>query len=384
MKKLLPVLALLCTSSLLMAQITVTNSTFPAVGDTLKTRTQLMPSGIEIGPAGSNLSWDFTSLNSVLTNSTVFLDASAGTVVASLPNATHVTIDATTGAEGYFQITGQEIRFLAANGNDPTGFGISALFRFTPPIVQRRAPMTYPSVNSNNSNLLIAFAWSDLPPILTDSLPLPITPDSLRVRVVQERDDFVDAWGTLSIPGGEYEVLREKRTQYTETRVDIYIVIPFIGGQWQDVTDLLLSGGGFDGLGMDTTITYNYFSKDEKEIIAVMTMDNSEQNVTQATYKDNGVVSSTTQQLSQGPIVWVMPNPVADVVRFGLQDFPQGNVSMSIFSSTGVVLEKRKIQVISSDQTEQLDLSHCPSGNYFFQFTDDRGQAIASGKLMKL
>ena len=379
MKRSILFLTAFFTTCILSAQITVTNSTFPATGDTLRTAVDFTPVGIEITDGGGPFDWDYSSLNVGIQNETVFLDASEGSVAAELPAATHVVIEDVTGTETYYRVTSEHVELLAANGNDPTGFGISTLFRFSPPILQRRAPMGILNINMTESNLSIALAWDDLPPILTDSLPLTITPDSIRVRIVNERIDAVDAYGTLSIPGGSYEVLREKRVTYTDTRVEAKV--PFLG--WQDVTDILGSFGG-GALGQDTTYTYEFYSATEKEPIAVVTTDAND-NPESVTFKDNGLLSSDDETIRDRPAIALMPNPVADFADFNFNYFPKGNYSLNIYATNGQLVLNRKVNILDGNrQQESIDLSALTNGQYFYMISDETGKHFSSGKLLKL
>ncbi|MEO1263415.1 MAG: T9SS type A sorting domain-containing protein [Bacteroidota bacterium] len=377
MKRSILFLVAFLVTGILGAQITVTDSTFPATGDTLRSAVDLTPSSIEITASGGPFDWDYSSLVVGLQNEAVFLDASDGSVVADLPAATHVVIEELTGTETYYRVTNEEVELLAANGSDPTGFGISTLFQFSPPILERRAPMDYPSNNMTESNLSISLAWADLPPILTDSLPVPFTPDSIRVRIINDRNDFVDAYGTLTIPGGSYEVLREKRTTFTDTRVEI--LLGFIG--WQDVTDVLGDFGG-GGLGQDTTYTYGFYSATEKEPIAVVTTD-ADDNPESVTFKDNGLLSSDRETIQNQPSVALMPNPVSTIVDFNFNHFPKGNYSVGIYGGFGQLVLDRLINLSGSSHRESLDLSPLASGQYFYFVRNEKGEPVTSGKLMK-
>ncbi|MBK9018427.1 MAG: hypothetical protein IPM82_32720 [Saprospiraceae bacterium] len=146
--------------------------------------------------------------------------------------------------------------------------------------------------------------------------------DSIRIRVTASRYDLVDAYGSLSIPGGTYDVLREKRTEYRDTHLDIHT---FLG--WIDVT---AQAGAAAGLGVDTLVTYNFISNTEKEPIAVVQVDNSGSIVQQVEYKDNGVVSGNNDVVATKPEVLVSPNPAVDETVFELKNFATGNFSLRL------------------------------------------------------
>ncbi|HHM21116.1 MAG TPA: T9SS type A sorting domain-containing protein, partial [Bacteroidetes bacterium] len=377
MKKSILLFYIFFVAGALSAQITVTNATFPQTGDTLRTMTDFNPSGIEITPSGGPYDWDFTSLNTgVVFTTDVYLDASEGSAFDQVPEATHVVINdqLNGGGEGYYRISGDKMEFLAANGNDPVGIGISSLFRFSPPILQRRAPMIFPANNTTEANLAVGMAWSDLPAIITDSLPLPVTPDSIRVRIVNTRTDFVDAYGTLSIPGGTYEVLREKRTLLRDTKVEAKV--PVFG--WQDVTDLLLSQ--FPQLGTDTIISYNFFSNTEKEIIATVTVDANDTPLS-VTFKNNDIISGSDEILPGQPVIEISPNPADPATNVTLSNFTKGQYHLDIRGQYGQLVFT-KIVDLNNETTVSINLSTLPAATYYILLKNNDGKTIAVEKLI--
>ncbi|MEP6794302.1 MAG: hypothetical protein ABJB16_08255, partial [Saprospiraceae bacterium] len=102
-KNILVIFTLLAATVLLPAQIIITNATFPAAGDSLKTATDLAPTGIALTPPGGPQTWDFTSLNPSTRQVTVFQNASNGSAFASFPGAELVTISGA-GAETYYDV----------------------------------------------------------------------------------------------------------------------------------------------------------------------------------------------------------------------------------------------------------------------------------------
>jgi len=378
MKNLLTFLFLGLASNWLAAQITITDVYFPVAGDTLKSAIDVEPTGIEITPAGGPFEWDFSGLSGSFQQETVYRPAAEGSASASFPNAELVTI-AGGGAETYYSVTANSFDVLGFNGPDPIGIGLLTLFKFSVPIPERRAPLTFPANASSSSALLVPFATSDLPGGFIDSLNLPFVPDSLRVRVTTERNDFVDAYGNLAIPGGTYPVLREKRTEYRETRVDA--LLPIFG--WQDVTDLIIGGGNFAGLGKDTIITYNFFSTEAKEAIAVVTMDDAGTDVGQVRFKDNGIINKVVLVEAGKPTVFVSPNPVVQAARFDLENFAPGDYTLQIFSANGALVLSKIIR-LNGTHTEQVDWPSTVSGHYFFRVSDRNNAVQASGKLLKI
>lgn len=379
MKNLLTLLVLALASSWLTAQITINaDDYFPAAGDKLKTIVDIAPSGIAITQAGGPFDWDFTQLAISLEQETVYQPASEGNAAASFPNAELFTAGGV-GGETYYNVSPNAFETLGFNGPDPAGVGVMTLFKFTSPIPERHAPLTFPATFSSSSAVLVPFATADIPGGFLDSLNLPILPDSIRVRVTTQRNDFVDAYGNLSIPGGTYPVLREKRTEFRETRVDAKV--PIFG--WQDVTDFIIAGGNFAGLGKDTVITYNFFSNEAKEAIAVVTMDDSGTNAQQVRFKNNGVLSDVNNLKADEPLVLVSPNPVISEVKFELKNFTPGKYHLQIFNANGALVLTKNFQ-LNQSQAESVDLSALGGGQYFYRVSDEKNTAQARGKLLKI
>ena len=140
---------------------------------------------------------------------------------------------------------------------------------------QRYAPLNFFDIRQATSNTLQAFAASEVPP-----LGLPVAVDSVRYRVSIQDLSVVDAWGTMTIPGGSYPVLREKGTKYTTTNVDVKVAP--LG--WIDVSSL--GGGPWQAfLGTDTVVHHNYYNDVSKEPIAAVEWNNAQNAVVKVTFK---------------------------------------------------------------------------------------------------
>lgn len=354
-------------------QITITDATFPAAGDTLKTATDNSPEGIVITGAGGPFSWDYSTLNADAKLATPFRPAAEGMAFSSYPNAELVVIlDA--GAETYYDVTSTAFSNLGLSGSEIlSGFPLDADLKFTPPLKERVAPLSYPAVNNSESSLTIAIPLSALPGDLLDSLGIPSGfIDSIGVKLTITRTDFVDAFGTLTIPGGAYDVLRLKRTDYSNTRLEVYNSL--LG--WQDVTDLF----PIDGFGQDTSISYQFLNDTEKEPIAVVTMDSSGLTPAFVDFKDNGVISALKDLTVTLSDVRVYPNPVSDLTTISFKPEPAERYTLRLFNSNGKVVLLKDV----SSGFEQFSMSSFSAGGYTYQIQDGNGLVVAGGKLIKI
>ena len=376
MKKhlLLPVLAFILIPAL-HAQIVITNATFPAAGDTLKTVTDdTPPASVSITPPGGPYTWDFSQLDGTFTQEEVYANASEGTGFANFPGATLYTNNQVT--ETYYTNDAGTFSVLGFNGQVPAGgFPIEAVIKYSPAFIERRAPLQFFDIHSNATGLLIPFAVADLPSEIVDSLGvLTGLADSIRIRISINNIQVVDAFGTLAIPGGTYDVLRQKVTTYQEARFDVHT---FLG--WLDVTEQILQAG-IPGFGVDTSYTHAFLSNDAKEPIAVVSTSDG-LNVTSVTYKNNGVTSSSEDiSNNQHTMVRMSPNPAFSETTFDLQHIPDGQYQLTIFDMQGARLFSEKITAPSAT----ISLDDLAAGTYMCILTQDvDGKHIWSGQLVK-
>jgi len=363
--------------SQLNGQITVTNASFPAAGDTLRTAVDAMPSVDLLGPGGDQ-EWDFTSLSGVVQERLV-RNASEGEYFSEFPNAEllFTTVADVDAGEIYHNITAGVDENMGYVGPDPANFGLNLVARFNPPVPEKRAPMNFFDVNTADTDVVIAFDATVLPPEVTDSLP--VTPDSIRFRIAAERLDVVDAWGTLAIPGGTYDVLREKRTEERETRMDVLVGIgPF--SEWVDITDII----GLDFLGVDTTITYNFFSNDAKEPIAVVRVDNVTETPVLVEFKSNDIISNVNYVNTGKSDLFASPNPAINEVRFEFLNLKKGIYKLKIYNILGIEVWSDKYSILSNHRAIRVDLNDFRKGTYLYSLEDERGKTITTKRLIIL
>ena len=359
----------------LSAQITVTNESFPMPWDTLFTAVDNLPSNIQITPPGGDQSWELTGLQSPFTRQNVVRPASESDAAGEFPDA-ELVIDLGNNAEGFLNVTADRVELIGFHGEDPIGQGVMITTLIDPPTLQRRAPINFFDVNQTESDINLPIAADDLPSEIIDQLP--ISPDSIRIRIHTERLDVVDAWGTMTIPGGIYDVLREKRTAITETRLDAFISF---FDDWQDITDIATELLGIEQLGTDTTITYNFFSNEAKEPIAVITVDNNEESVLNVEYKANDVSTNVQNVNSLRPGVYAFPNPAIVNVRFEFSNLRPGRYKLKIYNILGIE-EWSQDYYINGSHTEKVEISNLRKGTYLYSLIDDRGKTLSTKRLI--
>jgi hypothetical protein len=358
----------------LSAQIVVQPMMLPRVGDTLRTAIDNLPANFSLLPSGADQRWDFTTLQSPFTRQTIIRSPEEGAHRSQFPTG-NMLMQLAQGAEAYYRYTtGQQntVQMVGMFGKDPLNFGIEVLTRYNPPLVDRRAPLRYLDRNRVESAFVLPFSTDELPDAILNLLP--IRPDSLRIRIKMEREDVVDSWGKLTIPGGIYDVLREKRTQIKETRVDAKLgFFP-----WQDITDLIPNA---DLAGKDTTIHFYFFSNEVKEPIAeVLTTDNGKKAI-RVEYKANDLVTDVQSVKSLKPGVYAFPNPAIVNVRFEFSNLVPGEYKLSIYNILGAEVWKQRYY-INGQRIEKVDISSLRKGTYLYSLQDEGGKTIVTKRLV--
>ncbi|MFZ1678124.1 MAG: T9SS type A sorting domain-containing protein [Saprospiraceae bacterium] len=373
-KNILVIFTLLAATVMLPAQIIITNATFPAAGDSLKTATDLAPTVIALTAPGGPQAWDFTSLNPSTRQVTVFQPAANGSAFASFPGAELVTINAV-GAETYYDVSASAFSILGLTESGLGGGLLDGLaLKYTPPSPERRAPTAFFDIHQSESNASIAISTAAIPAGILDSLGIPAGLfDSIRLRINLNRLEVVDGYGTLAIPGGIYDVLREKRTDYTSTAVDVHT---FLG--WVDISTII--GGQLPGFGVDTTKSYQFLSNTSKEPIAIATLDPTESFFQDVEYKDLGIPSAVSPVTSESKNVVVSPNPVSNMATFELKNIPSGKYTLRLYDANGQNVFAKEL---ASDH-ETISLETLSSGIYYYQIVDAKNKIVAMGKMIKV
>ncbi|MFK7933006.1 MAG: T9SS type A sorting domain-containing protein [Saprospiraceae bacterium] len=353
------------------AQITVTTETFPQSGDTLFIKTDNLPSEIVIGTEGPAQDWNFTSLEAPFIRQTAIRRASEGMFFNDFANA-ELLAEVETG-EGYFNVSDSEYALLGYGGQDPLELGLETVARFSNPYVQQRSPMNYEDENTFTTSILIPFAGDDLPEAILDQIP--ITPDSIRINYAIERTDKVDAWGTVTIPGGIYDVLREKRVEKRNVKVEAKISIL----DWQDITAFLPQN---DLLGEQVVTAYYFFSNESIEPIAIVNMAADEETITSVDFKSEDLVPTAVQDNNnKEPNIYVSPNPAITSTRFEFTNLKAGQYDLKIYNILGVEVWSKEY-FISGSRAEKVDLIGFKKGTYLYSLIDSRGKSLATKRLM--
>lgn len=357
------------------AQYTIDNSVFPAVGDTLHYAFGNQPGAINqiFTPPGINQQWDLSNLQATHFHHQIIQAPSAGAANAFFPQSTILTRPYNSNDQVYWQVTGNQVNDLGYYGLDELGLGLTLLFKKTPALEQSWAPISFFDIRQSAANVLTAFDAPMAPPLLLNLVP---TADSFRIRVAYQRIATVDAFGTLAIPGGTFDVLRQKQTEYKSTAVDVkvaplgWIDISTIGGQ------LLLP------LGADTITTFHFLNNASKEPIAICTLNTAQNTVTGVQYKALAPSVGLVEMMPDWGNFNFSPNPARQNLNLTWNQPEAAHLRIELRDITGRQLLTLFDEHASAGPHQvALDLPPLPTGLQVVQVSAD-GVLVHTGKLL--
>jgi hypothetical protein len=185
--------------------------------------------------------------------------------------------------------------------------------------------------------------------------------DSIKITSNVEETTTIDAWGTLIIPLGSYQVLRQKNEKTT-----IDSTFFQIAGNWMFFFAFEDSSTSYSWWTNDPTVGFQVFD---------LSVDEDSGETT-----DISFLFSTTVGLPETTKVetGVYPNPVKDVMFIEFEKPMSGE--LTLLNVQGQIVAR---QNIDNTNRIQLSVSQLPEGIYVYRFTDHSGNPVSSGKVMK-
>ncbi|WP_116126594.1 T9SS type A sorting domain-containing protein [Lewinella sp. IMCC34183] len=368
---------LLLAGAVLPGQIVLTDAYFPVVGDTLRYSRAAADVSVDLLTGGANRVWDFGTIASIGDFNVV-----AAPVPADAPFP---------GAELILETETNEVAYYSVVNGNFSLVGISGVVDFLPTMdlsaplnparPERRAPLTFGESFTTSTINRIAVSTDSLPtPIFEEFGPLLTGVDSVRISSSSERQDFVDGYGTLTINGQTYTVLRERRTEVMDNRVEARLSI--IG--YTDITGTLASAAPdlADFLGRQPAqTTYYYWAAGEKEAIATVAVDGSG-NITGLTFIRGDATNSVGEPFLRQASVKLYPNPASREATFELEGLDPGTYTLRVVNVLGRQVSSETFFPTAGTARVDLDVSRLPRGTYLYSVTNERGRTLTTQRLL--
>ena len=357
------------------AQITITNSVFPAVGDTLHYLFGNQPGAINqiYTPPGGSQMWDLSNLQPDQTWNQVMQNPQTGSASASFPAASVLFNPLNSGSEVYGQVTSNQVNDLGYFGLDEIGLGLNLNFVKSPALEESWAPVNFFDIHQSASNVLTGFDASIAPAVLLNLVP---TADSFRIRITYQRISTIDAWGTLAIPGGTFDVLRKKQTEYKSTAVDVKV--PPLG--WIDISTI--GGQQVLLLGTDTITTFHFLNNVSKEAIATCTLNTAQNAVTGVQYKAINLPTSTFTPVFNNALS-TFPNPVENTLNVHFTTDQKATFQLRLITWYGNSVLEQNMEATATENDISIPVYYLPPGIYELLLEHD-GVVVGRTRVVKI
>ncbi|MEZ4721514.1 MAG: T9SS type A sorting domain-containing protein [Flavobacteriales bacterium] len=367
MKKIIFYFILLLSTVSAFAQITVTSAYVATLGDTvLMSEDTIHGSSLNLGSAGGNQLWDFSSLVEHDPDGFILQDPSTAPLYTNFPEADFVINDLEDSTHLFFKQTSNALDVIGVVEYDSMGnpevFDAFGSWRFM------QFPATQGTTFSSNvlTQVQTQFFGVDF-----DSIgPHPYI-DSLRAKISFSFYNEFDAWGDVKLPQGTYSCVRQKILQTLRYSNDCYY-----NGNWHPFTPLMLIF--IDSVSYDTLgeITYRWWSDNSAANLfvaeaSVDSNDNSQPNVTYLNARPDwpdGVGEGTNFSFK------LFPNPTSD--RLTISTNFEGNLEVTILD-----ISARPVLVLQSKANTAIDLRTLQTGTYLVMINSDQGQLLKLEKL---
>jgi len=333
------------------AQITLTSSDMPKVGDKLvfgHDTTSSSLSKLTAPILGASIVWDYHTLPTTYRDTDSFVNPSTTPYAGLYPSAT--VADTVYGSVGYtyFDVTGSSFSIL---GTVQKLQGYKAGAVFNPPFLQLNLPAIYNTVSGSTSKGTVS--------------PFPVNYpgfDSAKANIVITYNDTIDAWGSLTTPlfgGTTYGTLCQK---HYELNIDTVYLKDTTTKSWV----MLIAQ-------KSKTYEYRWYANGIGNAVATMTMDTATgKKVTAMEWYDG--YPDAINELSLQHNVLVYPNPCTNQVTFHLS---QQNASIVyVYDIAGRELSN----VAITNGTSTLSTTSYSPGIYIYRITDKSGNVIDNGK----
>ena len=347
MKYFLPLILSVFIFSQASGQITITLDDLVNVGDTVNIAdVDDVPPGFDPGPPGASQHWDFSGFIMDTNYYLYFVDPASTPFAASFPTSNMVIEGLMDSA--YIYTTRNSFVYQIDGLAGTYDIFENVVAPFEPPEIMFSFPLNY--LDSMQQTIVVD---------VTIASPEPPA-DSLRLKVVSEIDDKVDAWGTLTTPVSTYDVLRIREVRIATDSVWIKLL-----GIWMYVES-----------STEVTLKYTYMANDLGIQVAEIESDTSGNNYNNISYllaEDPIFVKEEEMAID----LRVFPNPASSVMNLAWDERHSGNFMLMDVQGK-IVLER----TFENTSDIRINTSALPQGFYLYQLAFKGEKDIISGKVL--
>jgi hypothetical protein len=330
----------------------------PNAGDVYHYEVERAPASLN-WEGGINKRWDFSSLNSPVTQK-----------VSWQAVGPMLKVQVEENIEGFFSRDKSDLIWLAGNGPDFLGYAKSAQWVFTDPLVEKRTNIKYGSGFYDEATCFVSFSKLNADPEFLKLFTL--QPDSIRIKYTIERQSVLDASGKIILPGEILEVLREKRTdRFIPVRVETKI-----GRRaWQMIQISLKN---------TQRVSYHFHHPNAPETVVIAKMDPSENNLKaeKISFRSIAPERNIFPMGQIKPNAYPTPNPTLGLVRFDFISLPPGAYKLMIWNQLGGEQFRKNYLIKDRYFMDKLDLTFLKRGYYWYEISDAAGNKFKPQSLI--
>ncbi len=329
------------------AQITITSSDAPNIGDAFVSITDTLSVDTLTPRAdGTNIAWDFSSLQNTGYDTSLFIDPASTAFAADFPTANMV--NRTNLGDNYLNKTSSLI--------EAVGFilGDTLALNFDDNLTYFQFPMTYG--NNFNDQASVDFKMKYDTTITVSGFP--VTIDSIRFKRVINYTKSVVGWGSLTTPTANYSDVLKFKSHETD-----------IDSIWMHTSSL---GWVSAQNSTDSTDTYEWYENGlGRSLLSINVKHDTTQSVN---YFHATIVNINNNKINSG--IKVYPNPVNENLNFVSENKIN---SIEIFDLTGKSIT---LQTEINNKSIRINVSNLRQGIYFYKIIDNKGN-IKTKKFIK-
>ena len=375
-------------NSFLNGQVVINNTTFPVAGDSFVISTGFDSTLRLSPPSPLAQTWDLSRIYTQSLRTERIESAANGVNFQDFPN-TEILLPLVQGFVGtaYTDVSTTQMNKVGG-GIEFAGFGLTA--PYADPHLLRVVPLSLGSNRNDNFEISFGESIDSIPFLRTlidtlaaGQLPGGISPDSIRIRLSGTRNMYADGHGTCILYDGSYQVLRQKITERTNTKIEVSVRPPFPGSSslWFDITPLLTSQLPFPLPLADTTVYYDFLANNYRQPIARFNLNNNGTVIESIEFKgEHPAPVSVLQTRAQNTQIVAYPNPANARLNIGFENYEPGNYRVELVDVQGKkVLVEEKVQAFP----HSLAVEQYNRGLYWLVVYDTKN-APAYARLIKL
>lgn len=221
MKKQLLLLCSLTAAITTSAQITITQADIAPIGTVVYSGTDTFYVGTPVAPGGANMTWDFSNLIDDTGDTLAFVDATTLPDYSSFPSSNFGVL--TGDGTGYTILNSTGLRAI---GQVASIQGQPLKAYLNPPETIIKFPANYNDAYSDSSIAFAQFPYSGQAGV-----------DSVRMKITKVKQVNIDAWGSLTVPFGTFNVIRQREDIVQDDTIDAHLTgfPPIVPPSWTNV-----------------------------------------------------------------------------------------------------------------------------------------------------